>query len=92
MLRHAEECGATVLEEHRVTELGFESGSRPQTASYVSSSGGKGTISFDYLVDASGRNGIMSTKVSRRIISIGPQQAEENSLVSSQQTYEQLTP
>jgi flavin-dependent dehydrogenase len=93
LLRHAEECGATVLEEHKVTELGFESSddkdhSRPRTANYINSSGGKGCISFDYLVDASGRNGIMSTKVSFSTLSISPQQTQEYFVVPSQQTHE----
>ncbi|KAH9940701.1 FAD/NAD(P)-binding domain-containing protein [Amylocystis lapponica] len=35
---------------------------RPIAASWVAQSGSEGRISFDYVVDASGRNGIMSTK------------------------------
>jgi flavin-dependent dehydrogenase len=38
---------------------------RPIAAHYTTSAGLKGTIAFDYLVDASGRNGIMSTKYLR---------------------------
>ncbi|KAI0783000.1 hypothetical protein C8Q75DRAFT_482022 [Abortiporus biennis] len=37
-------------------------GGVPVSASYVTAQGVKGDISFDYLVDASGRAGIMSTK------------------------------
>lgn len=78
LLRHASESGATVLEEHKVTEilftkvassLGSELGAkeennelgRPTSARYTSPKGA-GTIEFDYLVDASGRGGVMSTK------------------------------
>ncbi|KAI0698239.1 hypothetical protein BC835DRAFT_1335198 [Cytidiella melzeri] len=35
---------------------------RPVKASYVGSDGRKGDIQFDYVVDASGRNGLLSTK------------------------------
>ncbi|KAI0769406.1 FAD/NAD-P-binding domain-containing protein [Trametes elegans] len=35
---------------------------RPQSATYETAFGGKGEITFDYLVDASGRAGILSTK------------------------------
>lgn len=35
---------------------------RPVSATYVTSSGMKGEIKFDFLVDASGRAGIMSTQ------------------------------
>ncbi|KAF7373328.1 FAD/NAD(P)-binding domain-containing protein [Mycena sanguinolenta] len=64
LMRHAQECGAKVYEEHRVTELNFAEGSdhRPVSASYTTVSGESGSIDFDYLVDASGRAGIMSTK------------------------------
>jgi flavine halogenase len=61
LLKHAAKNGATVVEETRVTELCFE-GERPVSASWVSRSGVEGQISFEYLVDASGRNGIISTK------------------------------
>lgn len=35
---------------------------RPYKATYARSDGKKGEIEFDYLVDASGRNGLLSTK------------------------------
>lgn len=60
LLKHAKECGVNVFEETRVTEITFD-GERPVSASYISKAEA-GTISFDYLIDASGRNGIMSTK------------------------------
>ncbi|KAH7922202.1 FAD/NAD(P)-binding domain-containing protein [Leucogyrophana mollusca] len=64
LLRHASSCGTTVVEETRVTELHFKSSDlkRPVAASYKTTSGTEGRIDYEYLVDASGRNGIMSTK------------------------------
>ncbi|KAJ6542740.1 putative halogenase [Mycena capillaripes] len=64
LLRHAEECGAKVYEEHKVTELTFAEGSnfRPISANFTTATGEASSITFDYLVDASGRAGIMSTK------------------------------
>jgi len=35
---------------------------RPIKAIYETANGGKGEIEFEYLVDASGRAGVMSTK------------------------------
>ena len=40
----------------------FESVGRPVKALYTTSGGVKGEIKFEYLVDASGRAGILSTK------------------------------
>ncbi|TFK44724.1 hypothetical protein BDQ12DRAFT_673465 [Crucibulum laeve] len=70
LLRHAGESGANVFEETKVTEINFcednaPDDPRPISATYIRRSGEKGIISFDYLVDASGRNGIMSTKYLR---------------------------
>lgn len=68
LIRHAAESGAAVLEEHRVTEIQFAKDgdgnetSRPVSA-HFSAPNGSGTVEFDYLIDASGRNGLMSTKV-----------------------------
>ncbi|KAJ6482943.1 hypothetical protein C8R47DRAFT_1178119 [Mycena vitilis] len=64
LLRHAEECGAKVFEEHKVTEIAFTDGPnfRPVSASFTTATGETQSITFDYLVDASGRAGIMSTK------------------------------
>lgn len=69
LLRHAEESGVQVFEETKVTEIKFAETKgpeiRPTSAIYTRNGGGTGEIRFDYLVDASGRNGIMSTKVCR---------------------------
>jgi hypothetical protein len=54
-----------VFEEHKVTALTFADGSdhRPISATFTAvTTGETRSIAFDYLVDASGRAGIMSTK------------------------------
>ncbi|KAK7020672.1 hypothetical protein VNI00_017662 [Paramarasmius palmivorus] len=60
LLRHSAESGACIFEETRVNGVDFE-GERPVRAHYIQNSK-TGSITFDYLVDASGRAGIMSTK------------------------------
>ncbi|KAK7055108.1 hypothetical protein R3P38DRAFT_2845154 [Favolaschia claudopus] len=65
LLRHAAESGAKVYEEHKVTGLQFAEGSdhRPISATFTApNSTETRCIQFDYLVDASGRAGIMTTK------------------------------
>ncbi|KAF9445368.1 FAD/NAD(P)-binding domain-containing protein [Macrolepiota fuliginosa MF-IS2] len=66
LLRHAEESGAKVFEETKVAELRFVDPKaaelRPTSAVWTRANGETGEIKFEYLVDASGRNGIMSTK------------------------------
>ncbi|KAG7442938.1 FAD/NAD-binding domain-containing protein [Guyanagaster necrorhizus] len=66
LLRHAEELGAKVFENHRVARLIFADNNtgkgRPIRAEFKCPDGELRSISFDYLVDASGRAGIMSTK------------------------------
>ncbi|OBZ69446.1 Tryptophan 2-halogenase [Grifola frondosa] len=66
LLQHASKSGALVFEETKVIdiEFGAKPGSqeRPVAATWKTSTGEEGCIRFDYLVDASGRNGIMSTK------------------------------
>lgn len=64
LLKHAAKCGTTVVEETKVTDIQFEGG-RPVSATWISRSGVEGQIAFDYLVDASGKNGIMSTNYLR---------------------------
>lgn len=66
LLRHAEESGARVFEETKITDIEFETNGaemRPTSATYTRKNGEVGVVHFDYLVDASGRNGIVSTKV-----------------------------
>ncbi|GLB41449.1 putative FAD-dependent small molecule halogenase [Lyophyllum shimeji] len=64
LLRHASACGVKVFEGLNVTELKF-CGERPTSAVYDAPGGKSRSISFEYLVDASGRTGIMSTKYLR---------------------------
>ena len=59
MLDHAREQGVDVREGHRVTEVHFD-GDRPTSLTYQNTdTGEQGRVSFDYLIDASGRTGIL---------------------------------
>ena len=60
MLRHASECGVQVFEGVQVQSIDFED-SVPVSAVWEKD-GIKGTIRFDWIVDCTGRNGILSTK------------------------------
>ncbi|KAG9219087.1 hypothetical protein CCMSSC00406_0001497 [Pleurotus cornucopiae] len=66
MLRHAAQQGVRVFEEVRVDSIEFAGSdsmsSRPITANWKSKLGETGAISFDWLIDASGRQGLMATK------------------------------
>ncbi|KAK4447398.1 tryptophan 2-halogenase [Podospora aff. communis PSN243] len=75
MLDHAEKVGAKTFQGVKVESIEFEPApdfpeddricnpGRPISAAWSRrADGAKGTISFEYLVDASGRNGIVSTK------------------------------
>ena len=76
MFRHAGKCGAEVFDGVKVNSIEFvppkdpntteESGTpdpgRPVSASWSRKDGSSGQIKFDYLVDASGRAGLVSTK------------------------------
>jgi flavin-dependent dehydrogenase len=63
LLTNAQELGADVRQGVRVTELEFDEG-RPVRARWVSTADRSvtGEIGFDFLVDASGRAGVMATK------------------------------
>jgi flavin-dependent dehydrogenase len=78
MFRHAGNSGAKIFDGVRVTSIQFSSNSnpsetlpsnshgRPISASYERKFDGKlGRINFDYLVDASGRAGILHTRYLR---------------------------
>ncbi|KAG1865902.1 hypothetical protein DFJ58DRAFT_863667 [Suillus subalutaceus] len=68
LLDHAASCGAKVFEQTSVKAFRFSvtESSRPVTAEWLRAADGEtGVISFDYLVDASGRSGLMSTKYLR---------------------------
>ncbi|KAF9652074.1 FAD/NAD(P)-binding domain-containing protein [Thelephora ganbajun] len=68
LLDHAASLGAKVYENTRVISLEFDENDKPASAAYTcrSSSGASnvvdGTITFKYLVDATGRAGLVSTK------------------------------
>ncbi|KAH9000779.1 FAD/NAD(P)-binding domain-containing protein [Lactarius hatsudake] len=62
LLDHAGSTGAHVFQSTRVMSLAF-SGKRPTSALWTHGpSSQSGTITFDYLVDASGRAGLMSNR------------------------------
>ncbi|KAF9263046.1 FAD/NAD(P)-binding domain-containing protein [Marasmius fiardii PR-910] len=60
LLDHAAEKGVKVFQETRITKINMED-DHPRSADW-SSKGQTGTISFDYIVDCSGRKGILSTQ------------------------------
>ncbi|KAJ6625002.1 hypothetical protein B0H10DRAFT_688138 [Mycena sp. CBHHK59/15] len=67
MIRHASRQGVQVFEETRVESIVFADNgdpttSRPIKANWKNREGATGTISFEWLVGASGRQGLMSTK------------------------------
>ncbi|KDQ23701.1 hypothetical protein PLEOSDRAFT_1108187 [Pleurotus ostreatus PC15] len=66
MLRHAAQQGVKVFEEVRVDSIEFAGSdpttSRPIAANWKSKLGETGALSFDWLIDASGRQGLMATK------------------------------
>ncbi|KAH8930314.1 FAD/NAD(P)-binding domain-containing protein [Atractiella rhizophila] len=65
LLHQAQALGAKVFEDVKVTELTFdkENPAKPVSATYTKKGNTTAqTITFDYLVDASGRFGLMSTK------------------------------
>lgn len=71
LLRHAQSQGAAVHEGVEVQSLDFDETGRPCRAHWVrqgdpgASGMLSGVIAFDYLIDASGRNGIMATRYLR---------------------------
>ncbi|KZT28366.1 putative halogenase [Neolentinus lepideus HHB14362 ss-1] len=67
LLRHAQDCGVNVFQETAVTEIHFgEDKETPVSALWCSKDTNlTGRICFDWLIDASGKTGIMSTKYLR---------------------------
>ncbi|KAG6885241.1 hypothetical protein C0993_004535 [Termitomyces sp. T159_Od127] len=61
LLRHASASGVKVFEGVKVTDIRF-SGERPVSAIYETEGNKRDEIHFEYLIDASGRTGLMSTK------------------------------
>ncbi|KAF5384531.1 hypothetical protein D9757_006465 [Collybiopsis confluens] len=75
LLKHARTCGAAVFEQTKATAINFVTGNstqRPVSVSWALTPSAttttttipvlRGTTKFKYLIDASGRAGIMSTK------------------------------
>ncbi|KAJ7508837.1 putative halogenase [Mycena galericulata] len=64
LLRHAAQSGASVFEGIQVTGIKFSHSNdkQPVSAEWKSDHGATGEVRFKWLVDASGRTGIMSTK------------------------------
>jgi len=64
LLKYAATSGAVVFQETRVTAITFSASDKacPISATWQNISGLQGEIKFDFMVDDSGRNGIMSTK------------------------------
>ena len=61
LLEHAESQGVRVHQRTAIDGISFE-GDRPRRASWRAHDGRRGEITFDYLIDASGRTGLMSTR------------------------------
>jgi flavin-dependent dehydrogenase len=61
LLEHSKSQGVKVFEGTQIDCISFE-GDRPRSAAWSQKNGAKGEISFDYLIDASGRAGIMATR------------------------------
>ncbi|WP_042388975.1 NAD(P)/FAD-dependent oxidoreductase [Streptacidiphilus melanogenes] len=63
LLDHARELGVEVLEETGVSEIEF-AGGRPVAARWqdATDEAKKGRITFDYVIDASGRNGVLAAR------------------------------
>ncbi|KAH8694999.1 hypothetical protein BGW36DRAFT_298705 [Talaromyces proteolyticus] len=73
LFKHAGESGAKIFDAVKVNSVEFAPGSagtidgheypgRPVSAGWSTKDGRSGTISFTYLIDASGRQGLLSTK------------------------------
>jgi len=74
LFRHAGESGASIFDGTKVTGIEFEASSedvvdsenpnpgKPVSATWSRKDGSTGTVKFDYLIDASGRAGLVSTK------------------------------
>lgn len=61
LLEHSKSQGVKVFEGTEIRQISFDS-DRPRSATWSQPNGAKGEVSFDFLIDASGRAGIMSTR------------------------------
>ena len=80
LFRHAEKSGAKAFDGVKVNSIAFTPSptsnadpGRPVSASYVrKTDGASGVITFDYVVDATGRAGILNTKyLKNRMYNLG---------------------
>ncbi|KAI0842124.1 hypothetical protein F5Y06DRAFT_306973 [Hypoxylon sp. FL0890] len=71
LFRHAAECGVKTFDETKVVSIDFQKDDRsispnnvgrPVSVTWARKDGNSGSISLEYLVDASGRAGLVSTK------------------------------
>ncbi|KAI1799889.1 FAD/NAD(P)-binding domain-containing protein [Daldinia bambusicola] len=73
LFKHANSCGVKTFDSTKVNDIQFEPSNvpsnfdgqnpgRPVSATWMRKDGSSGTIRFEYLVDASGRQGILSTR------------------------------
>ncbi|KAE8138687.1 hypothetical protein BDV38DRAFT_69339 [Aspergillus pseudotamarii] len=69
LFKHAAECGVKTFDETKVASIEFAPPSgdghplgRPVSATWTRKDGTSGTLFMDYIVDASGRNGLISTR------------------------------
>lgn len=62
LLRHAEKSGVKVFEETRILQLERNDEGGFSAATWERADGTSGRIEFDYLIDASGLNGLIATK------------------------------
>ncbi|KAJ7738145.1 putative halogenase [Mycena metata] len=62
LLRHAARCGVSIFEGIKVNKINFDDTNTPVSAEWEGKDNEKGTVTFEYLVDASGRHGVMSTQ------------------------------
>ncbi|GAB1542203.1 NAD(P)/FAD-dependent oxidoreductase [Scytonema sp. NUACC21] len=61
LLEHSKSQGVKVFEGTEIRQVSFN-GTRPTSATWSQFHGATGEIAFDYLIDASGRAGVMSTR------------------------------
>lgn len=61
LLEHSKSQGVKVFEGTKIRQLSFD-GDRPRSATWSQSNDTTGEISFDFMIDASGRAGIMATE------------------------------
>ncbi|MUH00675.1 FAD-dependent oxidoreductase [Scytonema sp. UIC 10036] len=61
LLEHSKSQGVKVFEGTEIRQVSFDE-DRPKSATWSQSNGATGEISFEYVIDASGRAGVLSTR------------------------------